>query len=85
MQNKLIEYFVGGSNHYPFINQWHNITEFIETHITTNSDWVYFLQILIFSLSILFVMGIIAYTILLAFDVIMTITKILINETKKRI
>jgi Zn-dependent membrane protease YugP len=85
MKEKLLEYFAGGSNHYPFINQWHSITDFIKTYITTNSDWLYFFQILIFGICISIVMFIIIYSIVLIFDIITYVIKILVNERKKRI
>jgi uncharacterized protein involved in cysteine biosynthesis len=85
MKEKLIEYFAGGSNHYPLINQWHTITEFIQTYITTNPDWIYFLQILIFSLCIIIVAFIILFPIILILDTIAYIVKTLINETKRKV
>lgn len=85
MKEKLLEFFLGGSNHYPFINQWHSITDFIKTYITTNGDWIYFFQILIFSICILTALFIVIYPIVLVFSIITHVIKTLIYETKKRI
>gem|GEM_PF-3457596 len=45
MLNKFLNYFLGGSNHYPFINQWHNLTNFIHQYVSTNNDIVYLFQV----------------------------------------
>jgi len=63
MFNKFLNYFLGGSNHYPFINQWHDITNFIKEYVSTNNDVVYVFQIglsalLIFSILFLLMMAV---------------------------
>jgi len=52
MLNNWLEYFFGGSNHYPLINLWRDITDFIHAYISTNSDVVYLFQISISALLI---------------------------------
>jgi len=62
MFSKFLDYFIGGTNHYPFINQWHDITNFIRQYVSEDRDIVYLLQIGIASLlifSFLFVVMII--------------------------
>ena len=59
----MLDYFFGGSNHYPFINQWHELTNFIHAYISRNNDVVYLFQISISALLILAVLFIVTYSI----------------------
>ncbi len=80
MLNKSLEYFFGGSNHYPLINQWRDITDFIHAYISTNNDVVYLFQISISALLIFFVLFIALYSIGLILNITLTITEILKKE-----
>lgn len=77
MRNKFLEYFFGGSNHYPLINQWHDITDFIHAYISTNNDVVYLIQISISALLIFSVLFVVMYTIGFILNMTVTITEIL--------
>ena len=79
MLNKFLDYFLGGSNHYPFINQWHDITNFIHRYVSTNNDVVYLFQIglsalLIFS-SLFFLMIAIGFIVDVAITVFYRLRK----------
>jgi len=77
MLNKWLEYFFGGSNHYPLINPWRDITDFIHSYISTNSDVVYLFQISISSFLIFSVLFLVLHSIGLIINVTLTITEIL--------
>jgi hypothetical protein len=80
MRKKFLEYFFGGSNHYPLINQWHDITDFIRAFISTNNDVVYLIQISISALLIFSVLFIVLYSIGLVINITLAITEILKKE-----
>ena len=83
MIDKILYWFAGGDNHYPMINQWKAITEFIREYITTNPDLVYLLQLVIFSLFIITILFIVLYPLTLVLGTIVRIIKSLYHASYK--
>jgi len=83
MKDKILNYLIGGTNHYPFISVFKDIKIFIETYITADPQLVYIIWICLISLIIFIFMFVVLYSLLLAIDSTHRLLKLIYNEFRK--